>query len=204
MKLLLSFLIGMLAFTLLAETKKAPIPNPLIGTWVLDVAKTSENRKNIKELPPGLDFKPKPENVIARTLIFNETSFSALVAGVKSQSTSYKIIKTDGNGILVRYDPTEKANGPVYCWWEFPTEGTAINYPSVFRLSDPRLNFKGIKDIYEKRKANHTLHPTALRAGFCKSADIIPPAQSRMLLPQPPRLRLAPFYCHLPLPESRG
>jgi hypothetical protein len=153
MKLLSSFLIGMLAFTLLAETKNAPITNFLIGTWVLDVAKTSENRKNIKELPLGLDFKPKPEDVISRTLIFNETSFSALVAGVKSQSTPYAIIKTDGNGVLVRYDPTEKANGPVYCWWEFPTKETAINYPSVFRLEDPLLNYKGIKTYYQKKKS---------------------------------------------------
>ena len=58
--------------------------------------------------------------------------------------------------------------------------------------------------LWQRRISNHTLHPTALRAGCCKSAAIIPPAQSRMLLPQPPRLRLAPFCCHPPLPESRG
>jgi hypothetical protein len=58
--------------------------------------------------------------------------------------------------------------------------------------------------LWQRRISNHTLHPTALRAGCCKSAVIVPPAQSRMLLPQPPRLRLAPFCCHPPLPESRG
>ena len=59
-------------------------------------------------------------------------------------------------------------------------------------------------ELWQRRISNHTLHPTALRAGCCKSAVIVPPAQSRMLLPQPPRLRLAPLCCHPPLPESRG
>jgi len=58
--------------------------------------------------------------------------------------------------------------------------------------------------LWQRRISNHTLHPTALRAGCCKSAVIVSPAQSRMLPTQPPRLRLAPFCCHPPLPESRG
>jgi len=57
---------------------------------------------------------------------------------------------------------------------------------------------------WQRRISNHTLHPTALRAGFCRSAAIISPAQSRILLRQAARLRLAPICCHLPVSESRG
>jgi len=46
--------------------------------------------------------------------------------------------------------------------------------------------------------------PNGSPGGLLKSAVIIPPAQSRMLLRQPPRLRLDPFCSHLPVPESRG
>jgi hypothetical protein len=46
--------------------------------------------------------------------------------------------------------------------------------------------------------------PNGSPGGLFKSAVIIPPAQSRMLLPQPPRLRLAPLCCQAPLSESRG
>jgi len=46
--------------------------------------------------------------------------------------------------------------------------------------------------------------PNGSPRGSFKSSAIIPPAQSRMLLPQPPRLHLAPFCCHLPVSESRG
>jgi hypothetical protein len=46
--------------------------------------------------------------------------------------------------------------------------------------------------------------PNISPRGLFKSAAIASPAQSRMLLAQPPRLRLAPFCCHPPLPESRG
>jgi hypothetical protein len=58
-------------------------------------------------------------------------------------------------------------------------------------------------DLNQKHP-NHTLHTNGSPGGLFKSAAIIPPAQSRMLLAQPPRLRLAPFCCHLPLTESRG
>jgi hypothetical protein len=52
--------------------------------------------------------------------------------------------------------------------------------------------------------ANHTLHTNGSPGGLLKSAVMIPPAQSRMLLPQPPRLRLTPFCSHAPVTESRG
>jgi hypothetical protein len=46
--------------------------------------------------------------------------------------------------------------------------------------------------------------PNGSPGGSLKSAAIASPAQSRMLLPQPPRLHLAPFCCHPPVSESRG
>jgi hypothetical protein len=55
-----------------------------------------------------------------------------------------------------------------------------------------------------QKHPNHTLHTNGSPVGSFKSAAIVSPAQSRMLLAQPPRLRLDPFYCHPPLPESRG
>ena len=54
------------------------------------------------------------------------------------------------------------------------------------------------------KKPNHTLHTNGSPRGSFKSAALASPAQSRMLLAQPPRLRLAPLCCHPPLPESRG
>ena len=54
------------------------------------------------------------------------------------------------------------------------------------------------------RISNQTLHTNGSPGGLLKSAVIASPAQSRMLLAQPPRLRLTPFCCHLPVPESRG
>jgi hypothetical protein len=58
-------------------------------------------------------------------------------------------------------------------------------------------------DLNQKHP-NHTLHTNGSPRGLLKSAAIISPAQSRILLPQPPRLRLAPICCHLPVSESRG
>ena len=58
--------------------------------------------------------------------------------------------------------------------------------------------------ISNNKKHNQTLHTNGSPGGSLKSAVLTSPAQSRILLPQPPRLRLAPLCCHSPLPESRG
>lgn len=58
--------------------------------------------------------------------------------------------------------------------------------------------------ICELKTPNQTLHTNGSPSGLFKSAVIASPAQSRILLPQPPRLHLAPFHYNSPLPESRG
>ena len=62
----------------------------------------------------------------------------------------------------------------------------------------------GTLKIIETKTSNHTLHTNGSPGGSFKSAAIVSPAQSRMLLAQPPRLRLAPLCCHPPVSESRG
>ena len=54
------------------------------------------------------------------------------------------------------------------------------------------------------KSSNKALHTNGSPLGLLQSTALASPAQSRMLLPQPPRLRLAPLCCQPPLPESRG
>jgi hypothetical protein len=64
--------------------------------------------------------------------------------------------------------------------------------------------FSKALDQLANKRPNQALHTNGSPGGLFKSAVIASSAQSRMLLPQPPRLRLSPLCCHLPLPESRG
>jgi hypothetical protein len=71
----------------------------------------------------------------------------------------------------------------------------------VFRFSNGRVDHI---TAVKKTLPNQALHTNGSQRGLFKSAAIIPPAQSRMLLTQPPRLLLGPLCCHLPVSESRG
>jgi RimJ/RimL family protein N-acetyltransferase len=73
-----------------------------------------------------------------------------------------------------------------------------FQHPSLSEDSPLRLHV-----LYRKMQ-NQSLHTNGSPRGLFKSAVIIPPTQPRMLLPQPPRLRLTPLCGHLPLSESRG
>ncbi|WP_043583996.1 hypothetical protein [Geminisphaera colitermitum] len=150
MKPILALLIGILPLILAVESDTASLANPLIGIWVLDVAKTKESRKNLKEPPAGMDFKPTPEEVRARTLVFSEHTLS-LGTQTSNSDFTYSILKTEGNSVLVKYSPS-KEGSPVYCWWEFPSPDTAINYMVVFDLNSPFLASKEVASFYQRKK----------------------------------------------------
>ena len=77
--------------------------------------------------------------------------------------------------------------------------GVLLTLPALQKmLPNDAINKKGLNGSI------NTLHTNGSPGGLLKSAVIVSPAQSRMLLAQPPRLRLAPMCCHPPLPESRG
>lgn len=144
--LILTFLIP---FIVWGESEISSTEYPLFGTWVLDVAKTKENRKNLKELPAGMDIMPKPEDVRFRMLTFTaDTLFSGPTAS--EHKTAYRIIKKRGSRVLVEYSGSNEET-TVYCWWDLPSPDTAISYVAVFDLNDPLLGSKNVASYYNKK-----------------------------------------------------
>jgi len=74
----------------------------------------------------------------------------------------------------------------------------------IMAFAFPAVSIRSHPVIFESKKPNQALHTNGSPLGLLKSAVIVSPAQSRMLLPQPPRLRLAPLCCQHPVSESRG
>jgi len=147
MKTVFLVLILSIPFVVSGEPKISSQENPLVGTWVLDVAKTNENRKNLKELPLGMSIMPKPEDVRFRMLTFSEdTLFSGPAAS--EYIIPYSIIKKEGSRALVQYAGKISVT---YCWWDFPTSDTAISYVTVFDLNSPTLASKEVASYYTKK-----------------------------------------------------
>jgi len=130
----------------------------------------------------------------------------------------FSITDTKGTGSLLGHFGAGWSNGIFGRSGHFLIDGDlVVSHPDYIELRAPLQNFTQDRKIsMNKTTLNITVFldakkitepgaaPNGSPVGLLKGAAIIPPAQSRMLLPQPPRLRLAPFCSHPPVPESRG
>jgi len=169
-------------------------------------------RENQPETPEAITrFSQSADSFACRKSIASVKISESLRHAPTGTGCGYATRSTDTRFL----NSTIHAHGFIQCrqWMNvgFQISDSAHHAASLFQVSPSATQTSSVTSgycaesaLWPRRISNHTLHPTALRAGFCKSAVLTPPAQSRMLLPQPPRLRLTPFYCHPPLTESRG
>jgi len=143
--LALLFVTGILA----GEEKIIFTENPLVGRWEVDIEKTRESRKNLKELPLGIKIKPKPEDVRPRTVIFTESTYQIQMGTSLGKKNSYRVLKREDNRILLEYFEKEKAQS-IYTWWELIADNKATNYLLSVDLNSPALTDRKIPTFYNK------------------------------------------------------
>ena len=169
--------------------------------------------------------QPEISEFLAASGVNAITGFSQCVDSIACRESIASVINPE----LLRHAPTGTG-----CGYAIPSTDTRFMSSTIhahgfiqsqqwmnagFQISDSAYHTASLFDVRpfatqtsstsismsrKLRISNQTLHTNGSPGGLFKSAAIASPAQSRMLLPQPPRLRLAPLYCHLPLPESRG